>query len=81
MKVNINNPKSIKMFNRCYQRACFHHKRRIRKKNYKRAKDMLYDYIVRGKTIIPLRRIMKLLLGNDKMKWLQWKAENNKETN
>lgn len=77
MKININNYKSVKMFNRCYQRACFHHKRRIRKKNYKRATDMLYDYIVRGKIIIPpKRRIMKLLLGNDKMKWLRWKAEN-----
>ena len=42
---------------------------------------MLYNSIVGDKTILPLKRIMKLLLGNDKMKWLRWEAENNKETN
>jgi len=81
LKLNINNSKSIKMFNHCYQRACFHPKRRVRKKNYKRATDILYNSIVNGKTIIPLRKAMKLLLGNDKMKWLRWEVENSKETN
>ena len=42
---------------------------------------MLYNSIVNGKTIIPLRKAIKLLLGNDKMKWLRWEVENSKETN
>lgn len=78
LKLNINNLKSVKMFNHCYQRACFHSKRRVRKKNYKRATNMFYKPIVCNEIIIPQRKIMKLLLGNDKMKWLRYEAENNK---
>ena len=35
------NVKTIKMFNACYTRACFHHRKKTRKKNYHRAKRML----------------------------------------
>ena len=75
MKLNINNSKSVKMFNHCYQRACFHPKRRVRKKNYKRATNLLYNSIINNETIIPARKIMKLLLGHDKMKWLRYEAK------
>jgi len=36
-----NNIKETKMFNKAYIRACFHHKKRIRKKNYLRARKMI----------------------------------------
>lgn len=72
MKLNINNSKSIKMFNHCFQRACFHSKRRVRKKNYKRATNMLYNSIICGKAKLPMKKIMKLLLGNNKLKWLRY---------
>lgn len=76
MKFNVNNPKSVQMFNHCYQRACFHSKKRVRKKNYKRAINMLYNSFTHGKTTISTtRKVMKLLLGNDKMKWLRYEVE------
>jgi len=31
----------IKLFNQTYLRACWHHKRKIRKKNYRRAQYMM----------------------------------------
>ena len=71
MKLDINNYKSMKMFNNCYARACHHHKRRVRKKNYKRAQNMLYASIIIDK-IMPTKRYLKLVFGNNKMKWLQW---------
>ena len=37
MKLNMNNPQSVKMFNHTCMRGWFHHKRRVRKKNYARA--------------------------------------------
>ena len=33
--------KTVIMFNKTYIRACFHHKKKIRKKNYARAQYML----------------------------------------
>ena len=41
LKVNINNIKTVKMFNATYSRACHHKKHKIRQKNYKRARRML----------------------------------------
>ena len=41
MQLNQQHMQTIKMFNACYSRACFHHKRKVRKKNYARARYML----------------------------------------
>ena len=41
MKFDINNYKFVKMFNKTCFRAWYHHKRRVRKKNYARAQRML----------------------------------------
>ena len=69
------------MFNHCYQRACFHPKYRVRKKNYKRATNILYESIARSEIIIPARKVMKLLLGYDKMKWLRYESSLKTENN
>ena len=39
---------------------------------------MLYNSISGGITI-PARKIMRLLLGNDRMKWLRWQVLIEKE--
>lgn len=36
-----NHMKTVIMFNKTYARACFHHKKKVRKKNYARAQYML----------------------------------------
>lgn len=41
MKLNINDDRSVKLFNNTYSRACWHRKRRVRKKNYRRARRLL----------------------------------------
>ena len=41
MQLNEQHMKTIIMFNKTYQRACWHKKHRIRKKNYARAWYML----------------------------------------
>lgn len=41
LKINVNNPKTIKMFNATYMRSCWHRKHKVRVKNYKRARRML----------------------------------------
>lgn len=40
MQLNEQHMRMIKMFNSTYARACFHHKKRVRKKNYARARYM-----------------------------------------
>ncbi len=41
MQLNEQHMKIIVMFNKTYQRACWHKKKRVRKKNYTRAQYML----------------------------------------
>ena len=42
MKIfDITNSKNVKQFNNTYARACFHPKKRVRKKNYARARRMM----------------------------------------
>lgn len=41
MQLNEKHMRTVKMFNATYLRACFHHKKRIRKKNYARARYMM----------------------------------------
>jgi len=41
MKLDSKHMRTIKMFNASYSRACFHRKKRVRKKNYKRARYMM----------------------------------------
>ena len=41
MNFNEHHMKTIIMFNKTYQRACWHKKKRVRKKNYARAQYML----------------------------------------
>ena len=69
MKFDINNPKSVKMFNHTYMRGCFHHKRRIRKKNYHRAQKLLFNLM---KIKHPSRQILRMKVGADKIKWLKF---------
>ena len=69
MKLNINNPKSVKMFNNTCMRGWFHHKKRIRKKNYHRAQKLLYNSM---KIKHPSRQILRMKEGEDKIKWLKF---------
>lgn len=41
MKLTLDNIKLIKMFNKCCFRYCWHHKRKVRKKNFARAQYIL----------------------------------------
>lgn len=41
MQLNEQHMKTIIMFNKAYHRACWHKKKRVRKKNYARAQYML----------------------------------------
>lgn len=41
LKFDEKHMKTIIMFNKTYQRACWHKKKRVRKKNYARAQYML----------------------------------------
>lgn len=67
MHLNYNNIESIKQFNACYSRACFHYKRKVRKKNYFRAKRMIVlsnnelRCYLRGKHGIKIWRAKKLM--------------------
>ena len=63
MKLNYSNIKSVRMFNQTCERGWFHHKRKIRKKNYARAQRLLkiwMDYGPFGKEKIKVKRARKL---------------------
>ena len=61
MKLNISNAQSVKMFNHTYMRSCFHHKRRVRKKNYARAHRSLEIFMGVKNRKINLIRAKKLI--------------------
>jgi len=60
MKLNINNHQSVKMFKHTCMRGLFHHKRRVRKKNYARAHRNLEMWMGAKNRKINLIRAKKL---------------------
>ena len=60
LKLNMNNPQSVEMFNHTCTRGWFHHKRRVRKKNYARAHRVLEIWIGVKNRKINLIRAKKL---------------------
>ena len=77
MRLKYNNIESIKQFNACYSRACFHCKKKVRKKNYFRAKRMIVlrnnelRHYLRGKYGIKIWRAEKLI-GREKNRLELW---------
>ena len=60
MKINLDNNQSLRMFNRTCMRGWFHHKRRIRKKNYARAHRSLEIFMGVKNRRVNLIRAKKL---------------------
>jgi len=64
MKIDFSNPRSIRMFNQTCMRGWFHHKRKVRKKNYARAQRLLkiwMDYRPEGKEKIKIKRARQIM--------------------
>lgn len=60
MKIDYSNPQSIHMFNKTCMRGWFHHKRKVRKKNYARAHRSLEIWMGVKNRKINLIRAKKL---------------------
>ena len=60
MKLNCSNIKSVRMFNQTCERGWFHHKRKVRKKNYARAHRSLEIWMGVKNRKINLIRAKKL---------------------
>ena len=69
LKVNINNIKTVKMFNATYSRAGWHKKHKVRAKNYKRARRMLG--MPPNKFLNHPRKIWRYLYGMSTISFLQ----------
>ena len=69
MKIDYSNLQSIRMFNKTCMRGWFHHKRKVRKKNYARAQRLLKIWTGYGpfrKEKIKIKRARKLNRIEDK---------------